>query len=356
MARILEKLRIHEVSSVTRGAGEGVKVMLMKLAGMKPTEKADDFNTAMAASETAEYANEMIEEFGEALCALQTAVWSIMYDDALPDKKSALDETFGQFKAHVAGIVPEGMEKAMRGAALAAAAQSHSAQGALAKGNKAMTDDEKAAAAVVTKRADDAEAALAKAMAELNLIKMSKEHSDFADASGMSADAKATFAAKSASERDAHIAANPVKKAELPAEVTKALSENVEMKKRLADLEAKDALVAFKKQAVDLGLGEAHGETLQKAYAGDKAGIDALVQLTKAAAEQARVGGVFKEFGTAHGNATAGGGALAQLKTKAEELRKVNTTLTIEQAFAKVYADPANMALMRQERQEAKAA
>src|SRR5258708_1724786 len=41
MARVLTKLRIDEVSAVTRGAGEGVRIMLMKRADSPDATPAD---------------------------------------------------------------------------------------------------------------------------------------------------------------------------------------------------------------------------------------------------------------------------------------------------------------------------
>ncbi len=449
MPRILSKLRIDEVSSVDRGAGLGVRVMLMKRAGAPydltgiealPTSviaylkrdysddqrkemaasgeampdggfpiknKADlhdavqafgraknkpaakkhiieraralgatdelpegwkvskgwvrkllestglvkqDFNGAQADIEAGEYAQGMMEEIAEAVGALQTAICSIQCDPAVTDKDAAIKESIAQFQAHIQGVVPEGIENAMRGAALAAAGYTINDQGAITKRTDPMTDEEQKAQA---KALEDTQKALDLAKREIVVLKMSDKHKGYMKDRGddMGDDEKGKFLAMSPDERDAHMEKHPVKKAELPAEVQKALDENTKLRKRLDDLESANALISFQKRAGEIGIGEANGETLLKAYAGDKAAIDKLLDLVKASTTQAKEAGLFKEFGSAHddGSNTS---AYGQLVAKAAELRKADPKLTDAQAFAKVYADPANVELAKRERLE----
>jgi hypothetical protein len=454
MPRQLTKLKIHEVSSVDRGAGEGVKVMLMKRAavlspeaeaylkrevsaderkrlaetgaampdGSFPIEnKADlanaiqafgrakdkpaarrhiiararaldaldalpeawkvekrgmlvailekiglkkqaaDFETTQANAETAEYAQGMVQEFAEAIDSLQTAICSILCDDACADKQVAINETIEQYRQHVQGVVPEGIEQAMRGAALAAAGYSLTVQGTVEKGATAMTDAEKAAKelADANREKEETKKQLQVMKREIAVLKMSDKHKDYMAARGdsMSADEKDKFTDMAPGERDDHMAKHPIpedaEKA-LAKAVEKALSSNPEviaLRKRTAELEGAAALQGFAKQAAEMGIGEAHGVTLQKAYAGDKAAIDEMAKLLKAATEQAKAGGVFKEFGS--GNGTGGtDSAHAQLAAKAADLRKSQPALSEAQAFSKVYSDPANADLAKRERQE----
>ena len=174
----------------------------------------------------------------------------------------------------------------------------------------------------------------------------------------MKQDEKDKFTDMEPADRDAHMARHPVPEdteKTVAAAVAKALASNPEvvaLRKRAADLEAVNALVTFTKQAADLGIGDAHGVTLQKAYAGDKASIDTLAGLLKAANMQAKEAGIFKEFGSGSGNLDVGSSAHDQMLAKAAELRKADPKLTEAQAYAKAYSDPANVALAKRERAE----
>jgi hypothetical protein len=140
------------------------------------------------------------------------------------------------------------------------------------------------------------------------------------------------------------------KRDDVPEHIRKALEENDDLKKRMVKLEDERALDAFKKQAKDIGLPDADGVTLQKAYRGDKESVDKLVSYLKAANAAAVEAGLFKEMGGSGGNTTLT--AYDELMVKADELRKKEAGLTREQAFAKVYADPANAELAKRERKE----
>jgi hypothetical protein len=160
-------------------------------------------------------------------------------------------------------------------------------------------------------------------------------------------DAKKKFRSLSRAER----AERMKKRDDLPEDVRKKLDEHDELKKRLAALEDGKALEGFKKQAIEAGLPEADGETLQKAYRGDKSAVDKIVDVVKALTAQVKAAGLFKEVG----DRRTGGAVITaydELVGKADELRKTETSLTKEQAFAKVYADPANAELVRRERGE----
>ena len=106
----------------------------------------------------------------------------------------------------------------------------------------------------------------------------------------------------------------------------------------------------FSKRAVDAGLPESDGELVFKAYAGDPAALDGLLERLKSANAAAKEGGVFKEFGAS--GASGPQNAVDELKAKAAELRKADPKLTPSQAFAKAYIDPANAKLAARERSE----
>jgi membrane protein involved in colicin uptake len=219
-------------------------------------------------------------------------------------------------------------------------------------------------AAVTAATADMAKAAAA-AQAEITLLKMSDAEKAFCDKKGWDDTQRKAFAAKPDADRAADMA-KAASEGKLPAEIAKALTDaNAEIAKRdtlIADLkkradaaDEKDAIVTFGKRAVAAGLKEADGEIMRKAYAGDAAAQTELdkkfTELTKALTAAQETGNIFKTFGSDGGE---GGGATAheQFIAKATELRKSEPKLSPEQAYSKVYTDPANAALSIQHRRE----
>lgn len=188
---------------------------------------------------------------------------------------------------------------------------------------------------------------ITKLTADLAIAKaaMSEDEKKFHDGLD-SDDAKEKFRGMTREQR----AERMKKNAELPEYVRKMLVEGEETKKRLAALETERALDGFTKQAKDAGLPDTEGATLQKAYAGEKASIDKLVDTIKRGNAALKEAGLFKELGGAGGAAPAT--AYDELMAKALELRKAQPALTLQQAFEKVYSDPANSALAKRERTE----
>lgn len=132
------------------------------------------------------------------------------------------------------------------------------------------------------------------------------------------------------------------------AELAKAAAEKEELAKRIAVLEHERELAAFQKTALDLGLPQAKAEVLMKARKGDVAAVDEVFAMLKAANAANEEGEVFKEFGSSQGSASDD--PIDQLKAKAAELRKLKPELSEQQAFARVYTDPANAKLAKAER------
>ena len=388
MPRLLKDLQINDVSSVDRGAGEGVRVLLMKrdntinvktsavdakslaeaiksdsnvidMTGMLRKD-AVDFDTAQEVQESREAANGLMDELNEAICALSCAVNSIMCDEEVADKAEAVAESFDQFKTHLEGLAPEGMEKIM-------------------------TPDQ------IKKQIDDAIAAVAKPLsdkiakleAENIVLKMTDEHADFH--SKLDGDEKKKFGAMGHDERDEYMDKHPIADAKgegegeqdekdegkppkkqkekavekaiaLPADVVKRLAQADANDKLLKQLVDKDEAATFSKRAVAIGLKEDQGELLRKAHKGDSEAlkqVETLIQtMNKALNEARRAGNVFKEFGNSQGG--SGATAMDQIKSKAEDLRKTDAgkDLTPEQAFSKVFQDPANRDLAAQEKKE----
>ncbi len=196
--------------------------------------------------------------------------------------------------------------------------------------------------------ADDLKVKLAKALEELAVLKLSPKHKDYMDAANMNAEERKAFAEKDPDERDAHIAAHPVKKAELPADIVKALAQAEEDRKVLKALQEKDEVATFGKRAVSLGLVEAHGEILRKARAGDGAAWGELETLIKGlVAQRDASSALTRELG---GIGKAAPGSVREaMQAKANEHReameKIGKRTSPQQAFTKVYLDPANVAL-----------
>ena len=434
MATLLKDLQIDEVSSVSRGAGEGVQILLMKRDG-EPEDKSwlawvakhvgtepaklaagdaqidaylkrdfsDEDRKRLAASgaampdggypiETKGDLHNAVQAFGRAKNKAETKAHIISRAralgalDALPDdwnvskgvlahvshaarallksaasiiqtkepvdKAALLAGSLGEFEDHLAGVIPGEIEKAAEAAfqlakdatmtedeIAKAKAEAEKAKNKKPDGKTEEEDDE-----AIKARCKKAETALSKALGEIALLKMSDKHKEYMDAADMDADERKAFADKTPDERDEHMSKNPIEKS-LPASITKALAQAEEDRKVLKALQEKDEVLTFAKRATEIGLTEAQGETLRKAYRGDADAIKKLEQTIKGLNEQIRTGAVFKEFGTSL--AGGDGTAHADLLAKAAELRKNDPKLSEASAFTKVYTDPANRDLKK---------
>lgn len=353
MVRVLRNLKINEVSSVDKGAGEGVKVMFWKRDEAEAYWKRD-------------FTQDQRDR------AAQSGA-------AMPD---------GSFPIQSGGDL-ENAVRAIGRASDPAAAKKHIISRARALGmtdklpsdwnvSKAMesemTDDE--IKALVTKGVTDGVAA---AVAPLNdtietlkrenvLLKMSDAHKSYMD--GCPADQQKSFGDMTPAQRDDFMSKNPLKKRDEPVlnsdlakrdeTLAKVLDENASLKKRLDQADLEKAQADFKKRAAGLGMtSDGDGEILRKAYAGDKDAQAALEkrqgEVLRATQAQVNTGKLFGEFGTVKGGDAD---PMAQLQAKADELFGKMTKSdkgkapTKEQAFDKVFNDPANTEL----REAAKAA
>lgn len=440
----MRALRIDEVSAVDRGAGEGVKVVLVKrddagppddkktqtdpndrdshpgsARGLTPTEQrrravlaahervhgADEKmrsdKRAKAPSDTnltseawsmtkswdeaitdkfvknaaeadavkpAEFTEPMLTEVSEAIKALRESVGTIIEDTSLVDKREAIEVTFGQFNSHVQGFVPAGVEKAMVAAGVFAAAMKETTD--VKKSDTDVkkddmdddADDKKKGAkdddADATKKAAEA-AEVAKA-AILAYRKLSDAHRAYVDSdeSDMADADVQKFVAMTDAERDALVKASPLKDkaekryAKLPEHVRKSIEAGQLAMEKVAKLEEERELIDFGKRATALALPEAEfAKHLRAIVKAAPEAAEAVLKELSARTTQAREAGLFKEFG-ATGTGAVGGTALEQLESLAAEAKKADTKITKEQAFAKVYADPANRELVAQSKRE----
>lgn len=364
MAKRLTRLKISEVSSVDRGAGEGVRVMLFKrdapsgvlekiLGETDLTIRKDGtigtgekIKKALADSLPEDCKNG-VEDFAAVFCK---SCSEIMASNEA-DKEKLLEKSYDEFVEALAQIAPEGSEEAVKAAALAALTSGEvDMDPKELEALKAQAKEAETLKAEVAKR--DAE--IAKRDAELAIAKLSAEHKAYAEK--LSEAARAKFMAMSPEERDAAVKKSVEKRDEDPVfkamneRIAKAEGENAELKKRLdAEEDAKEK-VAFGKRAVEVyNQPEAFGETLRKAYKGDAAAQGEVEKVTLSLRRAAEHSALFKNFGTGGGNADS---AKAQINAKAEELRKAAPTLSAEQAYAKTLMDPANKELAQRVRQE----
>lgn len=190
-------------------------------------QQVANFNGEQANAECREYANALMEEIGEAVCSLRTVFDDITDDPAISDKQEALQESFDQFKAHLKGIIPEGIENGLAAAALHEAGFKVNERGALTKRETEMGFDIRkslglpatATDAEVEKAMGEKLAAFGKAETTMktlaNILKMSADHTAYMnnEKAKMPEGGKEAFANMSAEERDSHIKANPCQKA-----------------------------------------------------------------------------------------------------------------------------------------------
>lgn len=207
---------------------------------------------------------------------------------------------------------------------------------------------EEALAKALKPHADD----VAKLTRENALLKMSPAHREYMSVMKMDQAAQDAFVAKSEHDRETQVRAEPVEKA-LPAHIQKQLDDAAADREVLKALKEKDEVQTFAKRATDLGLPEAFGAIMRKAYAGDAASITKMEQAVKGLVEQGKMAKVFSEFGTTHGDdrdLTAN----EKLQKKADEFREtpVGKSMTQAQAFAKVYELPENAELREQAKRE----
>lgn len=352
MPKMLTRLRIDEVSSVDRGAGEGVKIMLMKRNKDKvmPETKLSKMFSKLFGGQTED--NSVVID--KSVEGLAESISSILADDKIDDPAEALTKTFEQFSDHLKETLTAGP----------AVIKKEGSDMDLTILKKALGLADTASEADVTKALADQQAAIVAANAGLK--KMERElrvskaeftpaeldfYNKAADGDDDDGDdpklkAKKAFRVASHPER-----ATIMKTAEpaLPSHIQKILEDSEKMAKRIAELEAGGSLVALTKQATDAGLAESEGVTIQNALKGDKAAIEKLLGFVKSAIETAKVGGVFKEFGSSSGTGVVTS-AYDELAAKAKELQKADSKLSFSQAFAKVYEDPNNIEIVKKER------
>lgn len=327
MPNILRRLKIDEVSSVDRGAGEGVNITLLKRDDDKPADaekpslgtRVSEFFADLFKSPPEPDGGKVAETFDAALAGLAASVKSIVSDDSDADHEDMLAKSFAQFHEHVSPLL--GNDRALQ----------------------QPTDKKESPMSAILKalglKEDASEEDALKAIAEMAKARRKENGND-----------KDEEDEEDEEDEDEKEKEKALKL--LPESVRKQLAEGAEAKKRIEKLEQEAALVQYNKRAVEIGLPEAEGVTLQKAFGGDKEAVEKLLTLTKSGFAAAREAGAFKEFGAAGGGGAITAyeqfGVLAQKYLKDHPGEKI----TPEQAFAKVYQDPANKSLRIQDARE----
>lgn len=283
------------------------------------------FDTAYAAIEAREYAADIMEEVSEACEALYRSVHSILDDETITDPEASVKATVDQFKAHMAGLVPEAMEKAIsETVAKALNAGSASNTPTDVKGNP-MSEDVKKALEAATAEIASLKDQIAKSFSADEAEFMAK----------MDGDAKDKFKGMSPEERKAAMekeCGKMTKRDDLPEDIRKALNEAEDLKKRLGALEAEREFETFKKRASDCGLASDAAKHLQVIAKVSPEALDFVEKLAKAVHEVEKRSPLFKEVGSDNGADAST--ANAQLVAKAHEI--VNTEKV---SFAKAFTE-----------------
>ena len=355
MPRLLKDLQINDVSSVDRGAGVGVKVLLMKRDdspddvdkrefsqeerdkaassgaalpdGSFPIHNKSDLSNAVRAIGRA-------KDRGKAMAHIKSRARALGASDMLPDTWSKRDSD--EIEIDMTGLLGK-KETTMTAEEF----------------KKAVDDAVGAAMKDTSERIAKQETENADLKAQVAFLSMPTAYQEFAKS--MPDEQKKAFAAKDKKEQDEEMAEEAKKRAEkIDPSIAKRLAEADEDRKILKQLQEKDEKITFAKRAIDLGLPEDKGEILRKAHRGDTDALkqieDMIGSMQKAMVEAQRTGQIFNEFGKA--SEKSGSTALDLLNAKAAELRKTEKGLTEQQAFAKVYNDPANKDLLQQEKAE----
>lgn len=357
MANVLRHLKILEVSSVDRGAGEGVKIVLMKRDA--PVDKIWKSN------------DELPDAIKGSLPGEAQTVWRKVANQQLADgagEKSAIKQAWSAVKN---GWRKEGdswVRKDNGGSgefidldAIEATVEKQEIEAMTLEELKKLINEQ--VTATVTKvLGETIPEAVTKAVTEAldkgKKVKKVKPGSKGRFDSNPDAEHDGGDEEQSAAEEETDAETKKALEiAKLSPEVRKIIDEAEQNSKLVKQFVQKQELEEFGKRAIGMGLKKEDGILLQKAYTGDVASQKVLEErmatVAKARKAQEDTSVIFKEFGTNNGEVVEGGGsALDQMNALAAELRKKDPNLTPAQAFTKVMTDPANVEVASRERQE----
>lgn len=385
MARRLTNLKIEEVSSVDRGAGRGVKVVLFKRDADKrdfssgERQRAADSGAALPDGsfpiKTKEDLRNAIQAIGRAKnparakAHIKTRARALGATDMLPESWSKKDaavekalekaisacggktdnlvECFKQFHAYLIGAEEKDMEITQE-----------SLDKAIAEGvAKQMDEYHKMTVrhGSYAQNLDGDEQKRFQSMGMGDREKYMKDNPipgedggadhDEGDEPDHSGGSQQGAEGKPAGGKPARSGRRSANKRDNEGEdtVNKAIvAENEMLKKRVIALEEKDQRTEFSKRAVTLGLAEADGEMLLKAHRGDPKALEWMEGKIKALQTQVEKSGMFSEIGSGGSGAKT---AYDELVAKGEELRRASGgKLTAAQAFEKAMSENPDLA------------
>lgn len=355
----LTNLRIEEVSSVDRGAGQGVKVMLMKREfsqderdnaadsgaalpdGSFPIKTKDDLRNAIHAIGRA-------KDRARALAHIKERARALGATDMLPDDWQKRHDAQEQPMPNIADLM-KSLDEAVA-AEIAKMTPKHAEyhgnlDGDEAKRFAAMSHDDREKYCkehpIKVQHATEPDADDAGGPPDGDEDDTEKAAKAFLDALAKSRKAKAkpVDEEKIRGDHDDGARHGPpgTQKRDTEDDEVKKIdelkAENVELRKRVDALAEKDKQVEFSKRAAALGLPEADGAMLLKAHRGDPEALKWMEDKIGTLQTQVNKGKLFDEFG-----ASGGGGAVTahdELVAKAAEIRKSEPKLTAEQAYTK---------------------
>lgn len=328
-----------------RATPQEVLAVVEKAVASAVEKSAVDFSEAYAMGETAEAVGGLMNELREAVYALDCSICSILGDEDVADKQSAITTSYKQFQQYIGGLGlgsdddDETEKRDMTTPALSPAVE------------KIIAD---AVAKAVTSAVSAKDAELAKRDEQIAYLKMSDKHKAYHDGLGSDAEKK-KFTSMTSDERDSEMEKTR-KRAEDDPIYKSMQAENAALKKRLDALELDKDLAIAKSDAKAMGLTQVDaGEVLMKSRKGDRDAHKKLEEymlgLAKRHTALETTSKAFEEFGTRNTGET-GVSAHDELMAKAAEIRKANPALTEAQAYAKAYEDPANRELRNRESQE----
>lgn len=360
MPKLLTNLKINEVSSVNRGAGEGVKIVLTK---RDASDKAPTLESSIAAlCEKAIGLGADKIQVGKASTTMSTVAENIEKAVSEADQEAKVTEALSKCVTYLAGLVPT--EKRDE---FAVAAQALTVKG----DDTAMTPAQQKEMDDLKKSNTDLQSTVSKlalraAVGELSetektLVDLKKADGEF-DIVKVEAFLKltpaerraATDAAANADTEAAKKTAKAIQDAIARDPVVKKLADDLAAAtQQLSTVEKRDQKTAFEKRATDLGLPAGMGETIQKAYGGDAPAQERLEKAIAGLSNQQSTAKLFEEFGSSNVTKT-GATAYQQIRAKAAEMQKTadGKGLTIQQAVNKVMSDPANSELVKADKEE----
>lgn len=351
---------LKRVVGALQEAAKGLHTPVEFMAAFEDLAKemgdARTFDQVLVGIEAGEYASGMMNEIDEACMALRMSVSEIMNDEAVKDKIAAIDETFGQFRTHLQGVVPEELEKALA-AGIAAVA---GAAGPIGKGAAMSAELKKALGLEPTATDAQVMEALGKAQAtsvatitkletELKVAKLSPDQRAYYDA--LKADDKPKFLEDDEEEKKNKVDASKLQKSASDIAIEKANATAAAAQAEVAKMRDEQDKATIVKRAdtelTNIGKADDVGAVLHGIAKLSPELAKQAEALLKSADEKIAKGALFSELGSTRAGETS---ATKAIQAKATELQKANRGMTIEKARTQVRNE--NPDLAKQENDE----